>query len=43
MSKPRRYHASIDWGDVVCYLIVAGWICFMTCHLLLAIGSGRLP
>jgi hypothetical protein len=43
MSKPRRYTVSTDWGAVICYLIVSGWIVFMTAHLLLAIGDGRLP
>jgi len=43
MSKPRRYNVVPDLGDAICYLIVSAWIVFMTAHLLMAIGNGRLP
>jgi len=44
MSRPRRYlPASIDWGDFICYAIIAGAIMFTVGHLLVSIGEGRLP
>jgi hypothetical protein len=43
MSKPRRYHASHNLGDAICYIIIAAAEVFMVAHLLLAIGDGRLP
>lgn len=43
MSKPRRYHAGPSWGDVICYIIIAAGEVFLTVHVLLAIGDGRLP
>lgn len=43
-TRPRLYHrASIDWGAVACYLVVALAIVFLTAHVMLAIGDGRLP
>ena len=43
-TRPRRYRQdSIDWGDVLCYLLVAFALMFLVGHIIVSIGNGVLP
>lgn len=42
-SEPRRYkRPSIDFADLLCYIIVSAAIMFTVGHMLVSIGEGRL-
>lgn len=44
MTRPRRYlRPTIDWGDVLSYIIAAGVLAFLAVQVILSIGEGRLP
>ncbi len=43
-TQPRRYHPdSIDWGDLICYLVISAAIMFLVGHVIVSIGNGVLP
>lgn len=43
MTRPRRYPRVIDWGDVLCYAVVAVASMFLVGHVMVSIGNGMLP